>query len=367
MCVLHQPSAIFWFRRYGGSWRTKGVQVLCEIGKTESETFEMLKQAFGDSYMSRSRTFEWFGLFKNGRTSTANDDRSGQPSTATTPSKVEKGTDGCRPGSSSYHTWSLCRGWNWLWILSVNSDRTTEHALDCSEVCAESVDAGSGRQSSSDLSGTEGNRDKRSHTPLERHHRRWKHRLCLLPRDKTAIFAMEESWVSKTQKSTYSKKQIEDDPDLFLWPSGDRTPGICPTWNDGQCRLLWCSKKCYVKMCGARGYRNGKTRTSLSTTTMPRLTGPLKFRSFWPRTTWQWSPVPHTHPIWPPVTFSSSQAEASDEGLKIRHHWRDSRGIAADTWHNFKNGLLGMLPSMQKCWNRCIRAKREYFEGDEQI
>ena len=33
VCVLHQPSAIFWYRRYGGSWRTKGVhQILCEIG-----------------------------------------------------------------------------------------------------------------------------------------------------------------------------------------------------------------------------------------------------------------------------------------------------------------------------------------------
>ena len=40
--------------------------------------------------MSRSRTFEWFGRFKNGRTSTANDDRSGRPSTATIPSKVEQ-------------------------------------------------------------------------------------------------------------------------------------------------------------------------------------------------------------------------------------------------------------------------------------
>jgi len=49
----------------------------------------MLTQAFGDSCMSRSRTFEWFGRFKNGRTSTAND-RSGRPSTATTPSKVEQ-------------------------------------------------------------------------------------------------------------------------------------------------------------------------------------------------------------------------------------------------------------------------------------
>ena len=66
------------------------IKFCVRLGKTGSETFEMLKQAFGDSCMSRSRTFEWFGRFKNGRTSTANDDRSGRPSTATTPSKVEE-------------------------------------------------------------------------------------------------------------------------------------------------------------------------------------------------------------------------------------------------------------------------------------
>ena len=66
------------------------IKFCVRVGKTGSETFEMLKQAFGDSCMSRSRTFEWFGRFKNGRTSTANDDRSGRPSTATTPSKVEQ-------------------------------------------------------------------------------------------------------------------------------------------------------------------------------------------------------------------------------------------------------------------------------------
>ena len=221
-------------------------------------------------------------------------------------------------------------------------------------------------------------------------------------------------------------------------------------------------------MCGARGHRNGKTRT----TTTLRLTGPLKFHSFWPRTAWQWSPIPHTHPIWPPVTFSSSpiwsfgwrvedstplkrfkrnrrgyltqfqkgtsrdaskhgrnagtavfvqkvqnvrckrpqkwqnqkliihhnnapahrsfkvsqflaknsmtvvphppyshdlapcdfflfpQAEASDEGSKIRHHWRDSRGIAAGTWHNSKNGLPGMLPSMAETLGPQYSCKR---------
>jgi hypothetical protein len=51
------------------------IKFCVRLGKTGSETFEMLKQAFGDSCMSRSRTFEWFGRFRNGRTLTANDDR----------------------------------------------------------------------------------------------------------------------------------------------------------------------------------------------------------------------------------------------------------------------------------------------------
>jgi hypothetical protein len=58
-------------------------------GKMGSETVEMLKQTYGDSCMSSSQTPELFGCFKNGRTSTANN-RSSQPSTATTPSKVEQ-------------------------------------------------------------------------------------------------------------------------------------------------------------------------------------------------------------------------------------------------------------------------------------
>ena len=66
------------------------IKFCVRLGKTGSEPFEMLKRAFGDSCISRSRTFEWFGRFKNGRTSAANDDRPGRPSTATNPSKVEE-------------------------------------------------------------------------------------------------------------------------------------------------------------------------------------------------------------------------------------------------------------------------------------
>ena len=60
MCVLHQPSAIF--SDIGGMAEADEQRVCIKfcvrLGKTGSETFEMLKQAFGDSCMSRSRTFE---------------------------------------------------------------------------------------------------------------------------------------------------------------------------------------------------------------------------------------------------------------------------------------------------------------------
>jgi len=66
------------------------IKFCVRLVKKGSDTFEILKQAFGVSCISLSRTFEWSGRFKNGRTSTANYDRSGRPSTATTPSKVEE-------------------------------------------------------------------------------------------------------------------------------------------------------------------------------------------------------------------------------------------------------------------------------------
>ena len=65
----------------------------------------------------------------------------------------------------------------------------------------------------------------------------------------------------------------------------------------------------------------------------------------------RWQPGP----LW---LFPLPQAEASDEGLKIRHHWRDSRGIAAGTWQNSKKGLAGMLPSMTETLGPLYSCKR---------
>ncbi|KOC60760.1 Putative uncharacterized protein FLJ37770, partial [Habropoda laboriosa] len=55
-----------------------------------SETVEMLQIAFGDTYMSHSKIYEWYSRFKNGRTSVEDDPRAGRPSTSTTKEKKEE-------------------------------------------------------------------------------------------------------------------------------------------------------------------------------------------------------------------------------------------------------------------------------------
>ena len=107
-------------------------------------------------------------------------------------------------------------------------------------------------------------------------------------------------------------------------------------------------------MCGVRGHRNGKTRSSLSITTMLRLTGRLcKVSQFLVKNSI--TVVPHTHPIWPPVTYSSSPSWSF--GWRVED-WRDSRGIAAGTRYSSKKGLPGMLPSMAEKLGPLYSCKR---------
>jgi response regulator of citrate/malate metabolism len=53
----------------------------------------MLKQAFGDDSLVQTLTYGWHKRFKNGRTSTDDDDRSGRPSNGITPETVVKVKD----------------------------------------------------------------------------------------------------------------------------------------------------------------------------------------------------------------------------------------------------------------------------------
>jgi len=53
-----------------------------KIGKTATEAYQLLQQAYGEDVMSRTQVFDWFRRFKECRTSVESDPRSGQPSTS---------------------------------------------------------------------------------------------------------------------------------------------------------------------------------------------------------------------------------------------------------------------------------------------
>ena len=66
------------------------VKFCVKLEKSATETFEMLQQAYGNEAMSRARCFEWHSRFKSGRTSLEDNERSGRPSTSTTPENFEE-------------------------------------------------------------------------------------------------------------------------------------------------------------------------------------------------------------------------------------------------------------------------------------
>jgi transposase len=53
-----------------------------KLGKSASETYELLQKAYGSDSLSRSMTFVWFKRFREGRESLKDDERSGRPTTS---------------------------------------------------------------------------------------------------------------------------------------------------------------------------------------------------------------------------------------------------------------------------------------------
>ena len=87
----------FWVRRI--SWLLKMTekqdQRICikfcfQLGKTSSETIQMMQKAFRNECMSNKRIKEWYNRFKGGRTSVDSDFRSGRPSTTKTLDNIER-------------------------------------------------------------------------------------------------------------------------------------------------------------------------------------------------------------------------------------------------------------------------------------
>ena len=61
-----------------------------KLNKTAAETYQMLKEAFGEQALSQTRTFEWFNHFKDGWESVEDRKHSGRLSTCITLEIIEK-------------------------------------------------------------------------------------------------------------------------------------------------------------------------------------------------------------------------------------------------------------------------------------
>jgi hypothetical protein len=66
------------------------IKFCVKLGKSATETLEMLHEAFGEYSSSWTAIVEWHSRFKAGQVSFENDECSGQPSTRKMTENVEK-------------------------------------------------------------------------------------------------------------------------------------------------------------------------------------------------------------------------------------------------------------------------------------
>jgi len=60
-----------------------------KIGKNFTETFQLMKQVYGDDCLSRSRVHEWFQRFQSGREDINDDEHVGQLKSVITENSIE--------------------------------------------------------------------------------------------------------------------------------------------------------------------------------------------------------------------------------------------------------------------------------------
>jgi ribosomal protein L28 len=74
------------------------IKFCVKLGKTATETLQLLRHAYGDEALSRARVFEWHKRFLSGRVSVEDDTRSGRPSSSRNEDNVVRIRDMVREG-----------------------------------------------------------------------------------------------------------------------------------------------------------------------------------------------------------------------------------------------------------------------------
>ena len=66
------------------------IKFCASLGKSATETLQMIQQGFGDQNLSRTQVLQWHVRFKTGRISVYDDEHTGRPTSCTTPETVAR-------------------------------------------------------------------------------------------------------------------------------------------------------------------------------------------------------------------------------------------------------------------------------------
>ena len=66
------------------------IKFCVKLGKSPTDTFEMVKTAYGPSFMSQATVYRWHRRFQDGREQVRDDDRSGRERDVRTPELVDQ-------------------------------------------------------------------------------------------------------------------------------------------------------------------------------------------------------------------------------------------------------------------------------------
>jgi len=273
------------------------------LGKTQTESLEMLQEAFKEQALSRARVFEWFSRFKKGDLSTEDQPRSGRPSSSRNDENIVKIREKLNEDRRyTIDELSEVTGVSWSLV-----QRILTQDLGMRRVAAKFIPRLL----------TEDQRKSRLAVCLD-----MKRELENDQNFLSWVITGDESWCYgydpeskqassqwKTPLSPRPKKSDRlDRMSKQCWSVSSTFKELCtgnsfPGVRRSTRSFIWGFWNDWGRGCGGQG-RNCDDRAngSLTMTTLPH-TRRCEFVNFWPLRAWHLCPIPPTHLTWPPPTF----------------------------------------------------------------
>ena len=269
------------------------------LGKTPTESSEMLQEAFKEQALSCARVFEWFSHFKKGDLSNEDQPRSGHPSSSQNDENITKIRE--KVNEDRHHTIDELSEVTRVSWSSVQRILTQDLGMRLLQ--QNSSPACSDDQRNSRLTVCQDLEKGAWKWPklLVLGHNSWRKLvLWLWPRKQVGIKPVEVSCFAPAQKNQTGEIECWSVSSTFKeLCTGNSFPGV--RWSTRS--FTWGFWNDWGRGCGGQGQNCGDRVNGSFTMTMLLHTRHCEFVNFWPLMAWHLCPSPPTHLTWPPLTF----------------------------------------------------------------